>query len=128
MTYDDYLAAISSDDRRTAIDTVWTTVRAAVPSGFTEEISGRFLSFQCEGEWFVALAHQKSTLSLHFIPMYLWPEHRDTIQAAAPKLKCGKGCINFLRAEDLPLDAITTILSAIASADFLETIRRARKR
>ncbi|HEY9283647.1 MAG TPA: hypothetical protein VIP46_09340 [Pyrinomonadaceae bacterium] len=39
------------------------------------------------------------------------------------KLKCGKSCTNFRRAEALPLEAIGEIAGANGAADYVEKVR-----
>jgi hypothetical protein len=78
------------------------------------------------GDWYVALANQKNYVSLYLIPVYVYPELKAKLDASGKNLKCGKSCINFKRAEDLPLDAIAEIVAAHDADAFLEHVRRIR--
>jgi Domain of unknown function (DU1801) len=114
-------------ERRGEVERVWQVVRESVPDGYREEVSAKFLSFKAEGEWYVALASQKNYLSLHLPPIYIYPELRAKLDAGGKKLKCGKGCINFKRAEELPLEVIGEIVGANSAADYVEKMRSLRK-
>jgi hypothetical protein len=89
-----------------------------MPSGYSEEINAKLLSFKTGKDWYVALANQKNYISLHLLPIYIYPELRAKFDAANKKLKCGKGCVNFKRAEDLPLAVIAEIISATPPDSF----------
>lgn len=117
LLYETYLAALPAD-RRDVVDAVWQDVRRAMPAGYTEHIGPKFLSFKADEEWYVALANQKNYISLHLVPVYCFPELDAKLTAAGPKLKRGKGCINFKRAEELPLAVIGEIIAAHSPESF----------
>jgi uncharacterized protein YdhG (YjbR/CyaY superfamily) len=99
-------------DRKAEAEKVWNIIRESMPSGYSEEIDDKYLSFKTGKDWYVALANQKNYISLHLLPIYVYPELKAKFDAANKKLKCGKGCVNFKRAEDLPLAVIAEIISA----------------
>ncbi|HEX8422272.1 MAG TPA: DUF1801 domain-containing protein, partial [Pyrinomonadaceae bacterium] len=100
LTYKQYLESLPAE-RRLEIERVWGLVRERVPAGYREEVGEKFLSFKAGGDWYVALANQKNYISLYLIPLYMFPEMKAKFDAAASKkLKCGKSCINFKRAEE----------------------------
>lgn len=47
----------------------------------------------------------------------LHPDRVIELDAGGKKLKCGKGCINFKRTEELPLEVIGGIIGANSAAD-----------
>src|SRR4028119_2224232 len=101
-SYEQYLDSLPAE-RRAEVERVWDVVRAHVPDGYTEEVGAKFLSFKAGNDWLVALANQKNYISLYLMPLYLFPEMKAKFDAAADeKLKCGKSCINFKRAGQLP--------------------------
>ena len=106
-----YLAELPPERSR-EVEKVWRIVRKNMPKGFTEAIDGKYLSFKADGEWYVALANQKNYISLHLVPMYVFPELKAKFDASGKKLKCGKGCINFNTADQLPLEIIGEIVRA----------------
>lgn len=125
LTFKQYLAALP-DDRSREIEKVWRAVRRSMPKGYTEQIGPKFLSFMAGEEWYVALANQKNYISLHLIPLYVFPEMKAKFDEVAGNLKCGKGCINFKRAEDLPLDVIGEIIGERDASAFQQHMRQIR--
>ena len=75
---------------------------------------------------YVGLANQKSHLSLHLVPMYLMPELQQGLAAAAPRLKMGKGCVNFKQVEELPADALAALLAATPPAEYAAKLQALR--
>jgi uncharacterized protein YdhG (YjbR/CyaY superfamily) len=126
LSYEQYLDALPPE-RRAEIERVWGVVREHVPRGYAEEIGAKFLSFKAGGDWLVALANQKNYISLYLMPLYMFPEMKAKFETAADgKLKYGKSCINFKRAEELPLKAIGEIVRACEAADYAERVRQIR--
>ena len=111
LSYDRYLDSLPVE-RREAIERVWQVMRENVPEGYTEQIGPKFLTFMAGNDWYIALANQKNYISLYLIPIYVFPELKAKLDSAGKNLKCGKSCINFKRAEDLPLETIAEIVSA----------------
>lgn len=112
LTFEQYLADLPPE-RRSEIERVWQVVRESVPAGYAEQVGKKFLTFAANDEGLVALASQKNYLSLYLMPIYVFPELKARFDSAASKkLKCGKSCVNFLRADDLPLPTIAEILAA----------------
>ena len=125
MAFDDFIAALPAERQQLATQ-VWQLVRHAVPTGYTEHIGPKFLEFRAGPEMCIALANQKGHLSLHLVPMYLMPALRERLVAAAPKLKMGKGCVNFKKAEELPLDALAEVIAATPMSDYLAKMQANR--
>ena len=126
LSYEQYLAKVP-DGRRAEIERVWSVVREHVREGYTEDVDAKFLSFKAGDDWLVALANQKNYISLYLIPLYVFPEMKAKFDAAANAgLKCGKSCINFKRAEELPLEVIGEIVSGYEADDYAERVRQIR--
>jgi hypothetical protein len=125
QSFSQYLASLPSE-RKSEIEKVWRTVQESVPRGYTEEIGPKFLSFKAGDDWYVALANQKNYISLYLMPVYVFPELQAKLDASGKKLKCGKSCINFKRASDLPLEVIADILSANEAEAYKERVRQVR--
>lgn len=126
LSYEQFLDSLPPE-RRGEVERVWQVVRASMPDGYREEVTAKFLTFKATGEWYVALASQKNYLSLYLTPIYVYPELRAKLDAGGKKLKCGKGCISFRRAEELPLEAIGEIIGAQSAPDYVEKVRSVRK-
>lgn len=61
------------------------------------------------------------------MPVYVYPELKAKLDAGGKRLKCGKSCINFRRAEELSLDVIGEIVGATGAADYVERVSSVRK-
>lgn len=126
LSYEQYLDNVPAG-RRVEIERVWGLVREHIPAGYTEETGAKFLSFKAGADWYVALANQKNYISLYLVPLYVFPEMKAKFDAAASKkLKCGKSCINFQRAEELPLEVIGEIVGACDAQSFAAHVRQIR--
>jgi hypothetical protein len=126
LSYEQYLDSLPAE-RRVEIERVWNVVRKSVPEGYAEEIGAKFLSFKAGDDWLVALANQKNYISLYLVPMYLFPEMKAKFDAAAGgKLKCGKSCVNFKRAGELPLELIGEIVGGCEAVQYAEHVRQVR--
>jgi hypothetical protein len=124
-SFEAFIAALPAERQEPARE-VWQLVRAAVPAGYTEHVGRKFLEFRAGKEMCLALANQKNYLSLHLIPVYVMPGLRERLLAAAPKLKMGKGCLNFKRIEELPLAVLADVIAATPMADFLAQMQAVR--
>lgn len=127
ITFEQHLAALPPA-RRGEIERVWQVVRASVPAGYVERIDAKSLTFTADGEMYVALINAKNYISLHLMPIYIFPELKTKLEASGKRLKGGKSCVNFLRAEELPLDVIAEIIGSCAAEDYKEQTRRSHVR
>ena len=127
MTFDEFIAALPTERQEPAAQ-AWQLVRQAMPAGYTEHIGPKYLEFRTGKDMYIGLANQKGHLSLHVVPMYLMPELQEQLAAAAPKLKMGKGCVNFKQAEELPAAALTKLIGATAAADYAAKLQALRKK
>lgn len=125
LSYKQYLAELPPE-RREEVEKVWRVVRGNMPKGYVEEIGPKFISFKADEDWYVALANQKNYISLYLIPLYVFPELKAKLDASAPRLKCGKSCINFKKADELPLDVIAEVVGANDAEVFIERVRQTR--
>ena len=125
LTYKQFLAELPAE-RRIEVEKVWRVVRQSMPAGYVEDIGAKFISFKAGEDWYVALANQKNYISLYLIPLYVFPELKAKLDASAPRLKCGKSCINFKKADELPLDVIAEVVGAKDAEAFMEHVRQVR--
>jgi hypothetical protein len=114
-------------DRRAAVKRMRTLIRRHLPAGYEEVVSKGMLVYQVplarysdtyNGHplWYVALASEKSYLSLHLMSIYADAVQaqclKDGFRSAGKKLDMGKACIRFQSTDDLPLDVIGTIVAS----------------
>jgi len=137
-----FLASLP-DERRKEVERVRKTIRRHLPAGYEEAITKNMLVYQvplsvypdtANGQplWYVALASQKSYLSLHLVPVYadkkLARQLQDGFRAAKKKLDMGKGCVRFQTADDLPLDVIGEIVASTPRDRWIAIAQAWRKR
>lgn len=127
MTFDEFIAALPAERQEPAAR-VWALVRQAMPAGYAEHIGPKYLEFRAGKDMYIGLANQKGYLSLHVVPMYLMPALQEGLAAAAPKLKMGKGCVNFKKAEELPAVALSALIAATAPADYAAKLQALRQK
>jgi hypothetical protein len=128
--------------RRREIDRVRALIRKYLPAGYEEVVSKRMLVYQVplsrysdtyNGQplWYVALASEKSYLSLHLMSIYGDPVQsqrlKDSFRATGKKLDMGKACVHFQSAEDLPLDVIGSIIASISLDRWVGIAQAARR-
>ncbi len=124
-SFEQYLAGLPPE-RRGEVERVWRVVRESMPPGYVEEIGPKFVSFRAGEEWYVALAPQKNYISLYLMPVYVFPELRRKLDESGKNVKCGKSCVNFKRAEELPLDAVAEIVAATDAEAYARRVREAK--
>jgi hypothetical protein len=130
-------------DRRREVDVVRTTIQSHLPAGYEEAISKNMLVYQVPLErysdtynghplWYAAIASEKSYLSLHLMPVYgdkrLLARLEDGFRAAGKRLKMGKACINFTKADELALDVIGDIVKTIPVDRWVQVAESAKRR
>jgi len=123
LSLEQYLAGLPAE-RRGEVEKVWGVVRGSVPGGYVEEVGPKFLTFKAGEEMYVALANQKHYISLYLMPLYLYPELKAKLDATG--LKCGKSCINFKRAEELPLGVVAEVIGANDADAYQRRVREAK--
>lgn len=126
-SFNEFIAALPAERQQPAVQ-VWQLVREAVPVGYTEHISPKYLEFRAGEQMCIGLANQKAYLSLHLVPMYLMPALQERLAAAAPKLKMGKGCVNFKQVEELPLETLANVIAATPLDDYVAQLQARRKK
>jgi hypothetical protein len=130
-------------ERRAEVERVREVVKRNLPAGYEEVVSKNMLVYQVPLErysdtynghplWYIALASEKSYLSLHLMPVYgdngLAERLADGFRAAGKRLDMGKACIHFRTADDLALDAIAEIVGTIPLDRWIEIAQAARRR
>jgi hypothetical protein len=127
LSFKQYLDGLPPE-RRGEVERVWRVVRENVPAGYVEEIGPKFLTFKAGEEMYVALASQKNYISLYLMPVYVFPELRARLDAGGKNIKCGKSCINFKRADELPLEAVAEIVGATDAEAYGARVRESKGR
>jgi len=130
-------------DRRGEVTRVRELIRANLPAGYEEVVSKNMLVYQVpltiygdtyngQPSWYVALASEKSYLSLHLMSVY-----GDRVQAerlkegfrkAGKKLDMGKACIHFKTADDLAHETIASLIASVPMDRWVIIAKAARRR
>jgi hypothetical protein len=127
-------------DRRREVRRLRALIRKHLPRGYEEVIVKNMLVYQVPWSrfqetnnkqplWYVALASQKSYLSLHLLSVYGDAKQAERLKqgfrAAGKKLDMGKGCVRFQSTDDLPLGVIGELVAAIPVARWIAIARAA---
>jgi hypothetical protein len=130
-------------ERRWEVERVREVLRRHMPSGYEEVVRKGMLVYEVPLErypdtynghplWYVALASEKSYLSLHLMPIHGSPAQarklKDGFREAGKKLDMGKACVRFRTADDLALDVIAEVVASIPLERWVEIARAARRR
>ena len=107
-TVPEYFAELPTD-RQNALTKVRSLIKKTVPKA-QESMQHGMAAYELNG-LLCALASQKNHMALYVCETDVVDAHRNTLG----RLNSGKGCIRFGKLEELPLDAISTILKEAAA-------------
>ena len=105
---------------------VWGTIRWTIPqSRYPDTHNQRPICY-------VGLSSQKNYCSLYLMGAFWSPSQlqqlKAAFKAARKKLDMGKCCVHFESPDDLPLEAISKLISAISSDKWIEMYEQTRLR
>jgi uncharacterized protein YdhG (YjbR/CyaY superfamily) len=96
------------DDRRSALTRLRKLCKTTLV-GSKEAMQFGMPCYQRNGQTLVAFASQKQHISLYICQ----PEVVDAYRAELGKLSAGKGCIRFVRTEQMDFDLLGKILATV---------------
>lgn len=99
----DYFDALP-EDRRAPVMALHELILQLYPEADVD-MAYKMPTYKAKGGW-VALANQKQYVSLYTCGA----AHLVAFKAQYPKIKTGKGCINFKPSAQLPLEAIAQVV------------------
>ena len=129
-------------DRAAHLTRVRTAIKRALPEGYEEAVAGKVVAYQVplaaypdtynkQPLWLAALGAPKTSLTLHFMPVYANPVLLRRLEAGfraeGKRLDIGKACIYYKNADALALDCICDIVSGIPMAKWIAIAKAARK-
>jgi hypothetical protein len=135
-----YIASLPAD-RAETIATVRALVNRHIPRGYEECIVWGTIgwtiplsrypdTYNKQPMCYVALSSQKNYCSLYLMGAYSTSGQLDQLKAAfkaaGKKLDMGKCCVHFKSPDDLPLNAIGKLISAISSEKWIEIYEQSR--
>ena len=135
-----YIASLPADRAKT-IATVRALVNKHIPPGYEEStvwgtigwsipLSRHPDTYNKQPICYVALASQKNYCSLYLMGAH-WSasqleQLKTAFKGAGKKLDMGKCCVHFETPDDLPLEAIGKLISAISSEKWIEIYEQSR--
>jgi hypothetical protein len=132
-----YIATLPADRAKT-IATVRALVNKHIPRGYEECIVWGTIgwviplsrypdTYNKQPLCYVAVSSQKNYCSLYLMGAYTYDgsasqlrELEAAFKAAGKKLDMGKACVRFQSPDDLPLETIGKLISAISSEQWIE--------
>lgn len=75
--------------------------------------------YNAPGTFKYALASVKNHLSLHLLPMYSSPAIYEKYKALLAGAGFQKGCINFKRKEEMPLNIVKNLIADCSKIDLV---------
>jgi hypothetical protein len=139
-TPEQYIASLPAERAKT-IATVRALVNEHIPSGYDECLVWGTIGWTIplsrypethnkQPICYVALSSQKNYCVLYLFGAWWSASQLEQLKAAfkaeGKKLHMGKSCINFESPDDLPLDAIGKLISAISSEQWIEMYEQSR--
>jgi hypothetical protein len=139
-TVEQYLQELP-EDRRAVVSTVRDVVVRNLPAGYREGMGYGMIvwgipleeypdTYNGQPLGYAALAAQKNYYALYVMTPYQDPAQeqwlREEFRKAGKKLDMGKSCLRFKKLEDLPLDAIATLIASTPPAEYIEQYEKAR--
>ena len=133
MTVDDYVNDLP-EDRRAAIRKLRALVKKNLPKGYKEGVGYNMITWTVPLSTFpdtyngqplcyIALASQKNHMALYLLGPYgdTWQRRflADEFRKAGKKLDMGKSCLRFKKLEDLPLDAIASVVAGTSPDELI---------
>ena len=137
-----YIASLPADRAKT-ITAVRALVNKHIPRGYEECIVWGTIgwviplsrypdTYNKQPICYVALSSQKNYCSLYLMGAYTFGSAsqleplKAAFKAAGKKLDMGKSCVHFESPDDLPLEAIGKLISAISSEKWIEIYEQSR--
>jgi hypothetical protein len=80
--------------------------------------------YKAKGLFKYGLSITKNHFSLHLMPIYASPTLHARYATLMNKAKFQKGCINFKKAEEMPLDIVRELLNDCARIDILALMEK----
>jgi hypothetical protein len=139
-TVAEYLANLPAD-RHADVSRVRELVNRHMPAGYEEGLDWGAITWSIpltrlpdtyNGRplCYVALGTHKSFNTLYLMGVYGDPKRRkqleDAFKKAGKKMDMGKSCLHFHSADDLPLDAIGTLIAGIPSEKWVAIYQASR--
>ena len=139
-TVDEYLQALLPPQRE-VLTALRALILAHLPAGYVEVMNwgmpvyevplARYsTTYNKQPLAYLAFAAQKNNYSLYLSCIGVEPEKevalREAFASSGRKLDMGKACVRFRSLDDLPLEAIGTLIAATPVDEFIDRYERSR--
>ena len=114
MSPAEYLAKQKDPVTRDLLSFIHTAIvknnKRVVPE-VSKMMGQEMIQYKIDGIFMYGLGVGKSHMSLHLLPMYGSPDVHDKYKKLLNKAKFQKGCINFTKPEQMPLDIVEKLIN-----------------
>ena len=119
MTVEEFIAKQEPANKEliSSIHSVIVKKNKRVKPEVAKMMGQQMLQYKLEGMFMYALGAGKSHISLHLLPMYGSPDIYTKYIKLLDKAKFQKGCINFTKAEQMPLDVVKDLIKECAKSE-----------
>ena len=139
-TVPEYLAGLPAD-RQKLVRAARALVRKHLPKGYKEEIGWGAITwvvplskfsdtYNQQPLCYAALAAQKNYISLYLMMAYGDPKKyawlKDQFKKAGKKMDMGKSCLHFNSLDDIPVDAVATLIGSHTPAQWIAIYKKGR--
>lgn len=141
-TVPEYLVGLPAD-RKKLVSAARSLVRTHLPKGYKEEIGWGAITwvvplskfpdtYNQQPLCYAALASQKNYVSLYLMMAYGDPRKyawlKDQFAKAGKKMDMGKSCLHFNSLDDIPVDAVATLIASYTPAQWIALYQKSRKK
>ena len=139
-TVPEYLAGLPAD-RRKLVRATRSLVRKHLPKGYKEEIGWGAITwvvpllkfpdtYNQQPLCYAALAAHKNYVSLYLMMAYGDPKKyawlKDQFKKAGKKMDMGKSCLHLNSLDDIPVDAVATLIASHTADEWVAFYRKSR--
>lgn len=141
-TVEDYLTELPPE-RREVVARVRALVRRHLPKGYAETMNWGMISYEIPRErypdtyngqplGYVALAAQKNNYALYLMALYTDAQNAEFLQRAHAETgrrpDMGKSCLRFKRLEELPQEALGSIIASMPVDAYIARYEASRRK
>ena len=121
MTVTDFLLKQTPENRfiLSEINDIIINADKSVTAEIGPMMGIEMIIYKAKGFFKYGLAVTKNHFSLHLMPIYGSPALHAKYASLLNKAKFQKGCINFKKAEEMPLDIVKDLLDDCARIDLI---------
>jgi uncharacterized protein YdhG (YjbR/CyaY superfamily) len=131
------------EDRRESLEAVRQVILENLPDGYEEAMNWGMISYQIPLEtypdtyngqplMYAALASQKRHMAVYLTGIYSSDTDREAFENAyrstGKRFDVGKSCVRFRKLDDLPLDLIGQVISAVSVEQMISREKTARSK